>query len=129
MAFTNKTIHHDTREYIEEYYVSGAAAINESLAISKDLVIKEVRLHLGTVATQETFSLTLDSGKGAAYDVKLFSWDMSYDVDGNPGVVRDLIWRPESEARVDKDDSVAFAWTNTDACTWGLSVFVDRKES
>jgi hypothetical protein len=111
---------------IYEYYLTGSLAMNELLDRSKDIYIKEVRLHLNSPATQETFSVTIDSGKGTEFDAKLFSYDMSEDLDGNPGTVTDVIWRPSSLVRVDNEDTVTFTWTNTDGATWGLTVIVEE---
>ena len=127
MAFSGPISYQDKRALILEYYATGSGALSEALAISKDIVIKEVRLHLGSASTQETFSISADSGKGAPYDITLFSWDMTYDIDGNPGTVTDLVWRPDADVRLDEADEVDFAWTNTDAATWGLSVFIEEK--
>lgn len=108
-----------------EYYLSGTGSINESIDLDKDLYIKEVRLHLSDTATQELFDITVDSGKGVEYDVKLFNYNMAEDLDGNLGVVTDVVWRPTSLVRIDDEDVVAFTWTNTDALTWGLTVIVE----
>lgn len=111
---------------IFEYYLSGAGALNESLDDSKDLHIKEVRLHLSGVATQEDFTISIDSGKGVEYDVKIFNYDMSEDLEGNAGVVTDVVWRPSSLVRVNDEDVVVFTWGNTDVLTWGLTLIVEE---
>lgn len=111
---------------IYEYYLSGSSALNEVLDKDLDIDIKEVRLHLDSAATQETFSISVDSGKGTEYDVVLFSYDMSYDIDGNAGVVTDLVWRPTNSIIVDNEDTISLSWANTDGATWGLSVIVEQ---
>ena len=124
MAFSLKVGHDVNEKNRLEYYVSGSGAMSEALDIDKDLVIREARLHLSAAATQETFAIDVDSGKGVAFDIKLFAWDMSADESGNPGTVKDVIWRPETLVLVDKDDLITCSWTNTDAVTWGLSLIV-----
>ena len=123
MALVKTAAYSLNKEYDEIAKATGVGtALLESLDLEKDCIVREIRLHLSAAATQEDFTTTLDSGDGVAYDVNLFTWDMSADADGNAGVVTDLVWRPESDVLIDKLDKLTIAWVNTDAVTWGLTV-------
>jgi len=121
---SSKTRHSGHLVDIDEFKATGSGALSQTLNIDKSCELIEVRLHLGSAATQETFSVSVDSGDGTAYDVVLFAYDMSQDLDGNPGVVTDVVWRPDVPVLVNENDDVVLSWTNTDAATWGLKILI-----
>lgn len=124
-VFNNKKSLWNKKRNTFEFYLTGSGALNEVLDEGKDIYLKEVRLHLSAGATQEDFTVSIDSGKGPEFDIKLFAYDMSEDLEGTPGVVTDLVWRPSSLLSVDGEDTVVFTWDNTDALTWGLTVIAE----
>lgn len=108
----------------DEYRATGAGALAQSLSFGDTVEIEEVRIHLDSVATQEDFTVTINSSNGVEYDVNLLTVDMSQDADGNAGVVTDVVFRPVRAIPITRKDVVDIAWTNTDAATWGLTVVI-----
>jgi len=95
---------------------TGAAGLAETLAPGVPFSIKEIRLHLNTAATQETFTATNDNGTTAdVYDLLMLSQAMS-------GVTDVWATYQEGENRFRATEEIDFAWTNTDTATWGLEV-------
>jgi hypothetical protein len=92
---------------------TGAAALAETLHAYETIQILEVRLHLNTAATQETYTVKVDSGSNAVYDALLLSNDLTGDTDD--------VWRPDY-LLLSPSDELDFAWANTDTRTWGLEV-------
>lgn len=125
-VFQSKSSFWNKNRNTYEYYLSGSSSLNEVLDMDKDASLLEIRLHLDSAATQEQFTISLNSGKGSEFNVVLFSYDMSYDIDDNPGVVTDLVWRPTNPIRIGNEDTVSLSWANTDGATWGLSVIVEQ---
>ena len=121
---TLKTRHTGNLKDLDEYKGTGSGALAQVLNIGKSFEIVEIRLHLGSAATQEDFEVSIDSHDGSAYDVNLLSVDMSEDADGVAGVVTDVVWRPDNPVLINRDDKVNITWTNTDAATWGLKALV-----
>jgi len=99
----------------QKSYETGAGAMSVTFTPGKDFTFEEVRLHLSAAsATAENFVVTLVSGKGAVYNIKLYSQDMD--------TVQDLVYQPEKKHDFDEGDSLTFTWTNTNARTWGLEI-------
>jgi len=77
-------------------------------------------LHLNVAATtSENFTITLDAAPGPAWDMLLFSIDMSV------GAIVNLLWQPEVPLYLAGGDALAVAWANTDGRTWGLMVTME----
>lgn len=80
----------------------------------------EVRLHLSTnSATSESFTITLDSGENAVYDVEILANDMN--------AIDDFVyqWGTELSIHMKATDALVFAWLNSNSTTWGLEVVYD----
>jgi len=76
----------------------------------------EARLHLSAAATQENYTITLDSALGADFDVVLATHAMA-------GVANvDDVWGINEPRYFNADDELIFAFPNTDGRTFGLEV-------
>lgn len=95
---------------------TGAGAISLATAPGAIFRLLRVELHLDAAPTQETFTITLDAGDGAAYDVLLFSENMATDTPA------DLIIPFGDGYEFEADDEIDLAWTNTDGRTYGVRV-------
>ena len=95
---------------------TGNAALAVTVSPGQMFHFDEARLTLPNSAssTVEDFTMTLDSGGGPEYDVLLYKQDMNG--------VQDLHIVNTEETRYFKDDSLVFAWANTDSLQWGLEV-------
>jgi hypothetical protein len=97
--------------------LAGTETATITLAPGVAFEILEVRMHLNSnPTTAEYFTVTLDCNSGSAYDVVLYKHDFS----DPPNT--DLLWIPHRQNDFDPGDKLVFAWTNTDAVTWGLEV-------
>ena len=67
-----------------------------------------------TAATQETFTLKADAGRGSAYDTLLVSQAMN--------TITDISETFEGIYDFYADDEIDGAWTNTDTKTFGLTI-------
>lgn len=95
--------------------VNGSGAMSYTLVPNKEFVFEEVRIHLSAAsATSEDFTITLSSGKGAVYNVVLYRQDMN--------TLADLVYQPDPGHEFEPNDSLVFAWTNTNARTWGMEI-------
>jgi hypothetical protein len=85
--------------------------------------LDEVRLTVNTApTTSENFTVTLDSGLGAAFDLCPCSLDLS------GSSVTDYLWQPDRVESYESDDALVFGWANTDGRTWGLEVKYRRRK-
>lgn len=99
---------------ISNSVATGSGALAHTLAPNRTFRLLEVRIHLSDAATQETFTITLDSNEGTAYDLEFDSQPMSG--------IADHVYRPAHPAIFMKGDELDFAWANTDARTFGLEI-------
>lgn len=98
---------------IWQYRQTGAAAMNLTLTVDENIVIKSVALHLSAAGgATENFVAAVDSDAGAAYDTKLIVQDMAATTD---------IFDNE-ERYIPAGDDIDFTYTNTNTRTWGLTV-------
>lgn len=68
--------------------------------------------------TSEDFTVTKNAGVDAAYDTVIYTNDLS------SGSVTDLVYYFDTPIKChNKDDAVDFAYTNTDARTYGLTAY------
>lgn len=96
-----------------QYRQTGAAAMNLTLTVDENIVIKSVALHLSAAGgATENFVMKVDSDAAAAYDTVLLSQDMNTTTD---------IFDNE-ERYIAAGDDVDFTYTNTNSRTWGLTV-------
>lgn len=80
--------------------------------------LTEVRLHAaGGALAAEAFTISLDSGLGSEYDVKVYEQD-------DMSAILDLIWSPSIDelSIFFPGDALTFAHTNTNSRTVGLEV-------
>ncbi len=82
--------------------------------------LEEVRFNLSTGASTgtESFTVTVHSGLGTAYNCELFSQSMSS--------VTDLFWQPNRPIEFAPNDKAILAWVN-DASSmkiWGLEAII-----
>lgn len=94
-------------------YATGAVAIATALSPKTPFRLLSVALHLNAAATQETFTLTCDAGRGTAYDTKLYSKAMAG--------VQDVVVPFGEGYEFMENDEIDGAWTNTDTKTYGLT--------
>jgi len=95
-------------------YATGSGAMAETLSPKTPFQLVRIDLHLNAVATQESFTATVDAGKTATvYDTLLISKSLVGVTDYvvNFGEGYDFL----------EDDEIDCAWTNTDGKTWGLT--------
>lgn len=95
---------------------TGSGAIALATAPAAIFRLLRVELHLDAAPTQETFTVTLDAGDGAAYDVVLYSENMATDTP------TDIIIPFGDGYEFEADDEIDLAWTNTDGKTYGVRV-------
>ena len=98
---------------------TGAAAIASTLTPTTPIELVCVKLHLDAAGgAAENFTVTIDSATDAAYDVNLFSQDMT--------TVQDIFWQPEQPIPVVNNDLIKFAYANSNTRTYGLEAIYRR---
>lgn len=96
---------------------TGSAAIANATAPAAKFRLLRVELHLSAApTTSEDFTITLDAGDGANYDVNLYTLDLS------AGSTTSLIVEFGKGYEYESDDEIDIAYTNTDTGTYGLRV-------
>ena len=107
---------------ITEYTWTGATdeAVGETItAVEGHYEILEISLHLSSAATQDTLTATKDhAGHASDLDVEFYSQSM---VGISSALQR---WANNAGVIIPVGSALDIAFTNTDASTWGLSVFV-----
>jgi hypothetical protein len=103
------------------HYATGAVALDSTLAPGHSFKIVAVRIHLSSAAGSENFTMTLDSGLGAAYDCEFYAKDLN-------GLTSWAIPLTELPEYIWTGDEVDFAWANTGTVTYGLEVIYTRVE-
>ena len=99
---------------------TGAAAIAESFTPSGEVVLLGVRLHLSAAGgAAENFTVTINSGTNALYDVVLSTSAMA--------AAADVHFIPDGPLTIAKGDVVDFAYANSNTRTWGLE-YVYQKD-
>ena len=112
-------VNQDRIEEEADVFTATTGAIAASIAPGVPFQLLGFELALNTApSTSEDFTVTKNAGLGAAYDVELYSKDLS------DGSVTDLIYYFDVPIKChNKDDAIDFAYTNTDARTYGLTVY------
>ena len=98
---------------------TGNLVLSSSLTVpaSRTYKLISVTLALNTApTTSENFTITLNANAGAAYDVLLYSLDLS------AGSTTDLVWFPDEQLLLEGGDAIDVAYTNTDSRTYGLQI-------
>lgn len=94
---------------------TGAAAMSASFTAVRNCHLKAVRVHFSAaVAAVESLTITIDSAKGAVYDVVLLTQAMAG--------VADLVYLPDGEVLLEEGDKVVVTFANTDTRTWGTEI-------
>lgn len=97
---------------------TGSAAINTTTAIAAEFKLIAVTVHFSAApTTSESLTVTLDATSGAAYDTILYAQNPSLSA------ATDLVFTPDSELKFKANDEIKVAFTNTDARTYGLSIY------
>ena len=120
MSKTNKTIWRSDQKAAQDI-ATGSGAMSVTFDPEGSCKILQINLHLDTAAsTSENLVISVDSANGTEYDVNLITKDMS--------TVKDVVVRQIDigEFYMFGADKLTFAWTNTDARTWGLEIIYQR---
>ncbi len=97
---------------------TGSAAINSTTAVAAEFKIIAVTCHFSAApTTSENFVIKLDATAGAAYDTTLYS------VNPSLSAATDIAYIPDGELKFKANDEVVVTFTNTNARTYGLSVY------
>lgn len=101
---------------------TGAISISWTVPAGMRMVMEQITAHWDDVpATSEPIELVIDSVNGPAYDTVLLSMDPSAD-----GVTD---WVCTEPFRFDPGDTVIVTYTNTDANTVGVEVWLKQVDS
>jgi len=102
---------------------TGGGAIAASMTVPAGSTYRLVSVSLNMSAaptTSENFTITLDANAGAAYDVLLYSLDLS------TGSTTDVVWFPDEMMLLEAGDAVDVAYANTDVGTYGVQITMLR---
>jgi len=94
--------------------VTGTGNIAVTVDPGKAFALLEVRLHLGAAGGANSFTVSVDSAEGSAYDTLLKTQDMSS--------ATDVAFIPTRPHVFTNGDKIACAWTNASSILWGLEV-------
>lgn len=103
---------------------TGSADIDQTFALDRKYRLIFIRCHFSGTSGTASFTLSVDSGSGSAYDARLFTITQA-------GVGKDVHLRVGGGDTGDPSawtfqvgDSVRIQWTNPDSgnITWGLEV-------
>lgn len=95
-------------------YSTGFSAIATALSPKTPFELIGVYVHLNAAATQQTLTVTVDAGRGTAYDTLLLSQAMSGETDV-------VFSEGDNTYKFHETDEIDCAWTNTDGKTYGLT--------
>jgi hypothetical protein len=102
---------------------SGVGPITRSMTVPADhayrLISVSVNFNLAPT-TSENLTITLNDANGAAYDLLLYSLDVS------AGATTDILWQPDEELMLVGGDAVDVAYAGTDGRTYGLVYTVKK---
>ena len=93
---------------------TGSSAIASTLAPGCAWQLEEIRIHLSAVGGAGDFTATLDHGTGTAYDILVYTIDLT--------ALTDHIWHCERPMEFDALTEIDFAWANASGRTYGLEV-------
>lgn len=93
---------------------TGSGAVSITLTNVNQFMIREVRLHLSSAATQDSLIMQIDSATSSVYDSVLYLADMNGSSDG--------VLRPQNKIILAAGDSLVISFANNDARTAGLEV-------
>jgi len=98
-----------------------ATATTGAIALSATAIkateFKHVSLKLSAApTTSENLTITINANAGAAYDILLYSVDLS------SGSTTTMVWYPDEPLFLETGDSIDVAYTNTDTRTYGVQI-------
>lgn len=94
---------------------TGAAAIASTLTPTLPIELVCVKLHLDAAGgAAENFTVTINSATALAYDVNLYTQDMT--------IIQDICWVPDRPIPILNNDPIDFAYANSNTRTYGLEV-------
>jgi len=95
-------------------YETGNGALSYTTDIDRAWQLEEVRIHLSANGGAGTFTVTIDSAQGEAYDLELATNDMSADDDYQYQPTRPMFMAP--------GDQVKVTYPNAQTKTYGLEI-------
>ena len=101
---------------------TGAITLAAAIPVSSAYRLCHVTCHFGgpgvntAPTTSEDFTVTFDAHAGPAYDLLLYSIDLS------AGATYDVLWYPEEEHFLTGEDRIVVAFPGTDNVQFGLEV-------
>ncbi len=113
----------NSNEAIVTTRATGAVAVATSIKPPSGEAFQLYGFYLNLSAaptTSENFTVTLDSGGGAAYDANIYTRDLTV------GSVTDVVKMFDEPIVCTGGDEIDFAWANTDTRTYGLTIIWRR---
>ena len=96
-------------------YATGTGAMAVTLAPGVKFRLEEVRLHIDAAVVEvENFTITMDADEDAVHDTVILTQAMA--------TLADFVNQPTRPQEFEASDELDFAFTNTDANTWGLTI-------
>ena len=113
----------NSNEAIVTTRATGAVAVATSIKPPSGTAFQLYGFYLNLSSaptTSENFTVTLDSGGGAAYDTNIYTRDLTV------GSVTDVVKMFDEPIICTGGDEIDFAWANTDTRTYGLTIIWRR---
>ena len=102
-------------------FVTGAVAMAASLTFAKDAYLDDIRVHLSGAGGAGNLVIQLNSIQGSAYDVVLYTQDMTAHTD--------FIFQPDPKIHFLKGDILEVTWANGSGRTYGVEfIYTEIKE-
>ena len=102
---------------------AGVGPITRSMTVPRDHAYRLISVSVNfdiAPTTSEDLTITLDDANGNAYDLLLYTLDVS------AGATTDILWQPDEELMLVPGDAIDVAYVGTDARTYGLVFTVKR---
>jgi hypothetical protein len=102
---------------------AGVGPITRSYTVPTDHAIRLISVSCVfdiAPTTAENFTITWDNAHGNAYDLLLYTLDVS------AGATTDILWQPDEELMLVPGDAIDVAYTGTDGRNYGLIYTVKR---
>lgn len=101
---------------------TGAVALDFELAETRNVLLRELRLHLTAApTTASALTVTFDSGNGANYDLQVYTVSIA------TGSVVSYWKQFDPPLVVDNDDELDINWSNLGSVTYGLELIWDSR--
>jgi len=102
-------------------FVTGAVAMAASLTLTKDSYLDDIRVHLSAAGGAGNLVIKLNSINGSAYDVVLYTQDMTSHTD--------FVYSPDPKEHFLKGDVIEVTWANASTRTYGVEfIYTEIKE-